>query len=238
MKKHILSPIHARQGDQYYEILQSFVIDGVTVSGVSPQVGDRFRAIGAVQFVDPDVARDHLVNVVNRGINELTEVIRQVQGEAKRLTGLLKKDGAEAAKAGDVDTLRGLAAEIADALRLHAEPKSVGRTKIIERALDDSRSGYLYNREPIDKAIASLAKRQADFEQAVASLRGLQVEVDRMIGEATSPATLRRLAEAGREVSARAVLARLTEEIAQIDHALRTAMHRLESVKQMAEAAR
>ena len=68
----------------------------------------------------------------------------------------------EAAGAGDVETLRGLAAEIGDALRLHPEPKSVGRTKILERALDDGRSAFLYDRTPIDKAIAALAKRQAD----------------------------------------------------------------------------
>ncbi|MGL4961956.1 MAG: hypothetical protein ACRC67_12035 [Inquilinus sp.] len=238
MKKHLLSPIHAREGDRYYEPLQSFVIDGMTVSGVSPQVGDRFRAIGSVQLVDPDIARDHIVNAVNRGIGELAEVIRQIQAETRRLTALLKKQGAEAAKAGDVNTLRGLAAEIGDALRLHAEPKSVGRTKIIETALDDKRSAYFYDREPIDKAIASLAKCQDDFDQAVAGLRGLQVEVDRQIVEATSPATLRRLAEAGREVAARAVMARVADEIAQIDQAFRAAMRRLESLKQMAEAVR
>jgi hypothetical protein len=238
VKKHVLSRIHTRVGDSYFEPLQSFVIDGMTVSGVSPQIGDRFRAIGSVQLVDPDIARDHLVNVVDAAVDELTEVIRQVQGETKRLTGLIKKDGADAAKTGHVDTLRGLAAEIVDALRLHPEPKSVGRTKIVEKALDDNRSVYLYDRQPIDKAIASLAKRQADFDQAVAGLRALQVEVDRLIGEATSPATLRRLAETGKEVAARAVMARMAEEVTQIDQALRAAMQRLESMRQMAEAVR
>lgn len=238
MKKHVLSRIHAREGDRYFEPLQSFVIDGMTVSGVSPQIGDRFRAIGSVQLVDPDVARDHLVNVVNRGLDELTEVIRKVQAETKRLISLLKKDGAEAAAAGDVDTLRGLAAEIVDALRLHSEPKSVGRTKIIEKALDDQRSAYLFDRQPIDKAIASLAKRQGDFDEAVAGLRALQIEVDRLISQATSPATLRARAEAGKEVAARAVMARIGEEVTQIDQTLRAAVRRLESLKQMAEAVR
>jgi len=238
VKKHLLSPIHARDGDRYHEALQSYVIDGVTISGVSPQVGDRFRAIGKVQFLDPDAARDHLVNAVNRGIDELADVVRQIQAEAKRLTGLIKREGPEAAAAGHVDILRGLAAEIADALRLHPEPKSVGRVKILERALDDSRSFYLFSREPIDKAVAALAKRQADFEQAVAGLRALQIEVDRLTAEATSPSTLRRLAEAGKEVAARAVMARLADEIAQVDHTIRAVTQRLESLKQMAEAAR
>jgi hypothetical protein len=238
VKRHVLSRIHAREGDQYYEALQSFVIDGITVSGVSPQIGDRFRAIGSVQLVEPDVARDHLVNVVNRGIDELTEVILQIQAETKRLTGLLKRDGTEAAKGGDVDTLRGLAAEIVDALRLHAEPKSVGRTKLIERALDDTRTAYLYDREPIDKAIASLAKRQGEYDQAVAGLRGLQIEVDRLVGEAMSPVTLRKLAEAGKDIAARAVMTRMAEEVSQIDHAFRAALQRLESLRQMVEAAR
>ena len=62
--------------------------------------------------------------------------------------------------------------------------------------------------------------------------------MDRLIGEATSPATLRRLAEAGKEITARAVMARLADEIGQVDHTIRAVTQRLESLKQMAEAAR
>lgn len=224
-------------GDGYNQSVETHLIDGVSVSGVSTIVGDRFRASISATLVAPEIARDHFLNIVRRAIDVQSEANRNAQAELKRLTAVVKKDGRIAADRGDADCLRGLGADVDDAIRLSQKP-TFGQVLRLVKALDDPRTDFLFDRAPIDAAIADLNKLEEVFEQHRDGLRALRIEVNRLVDEATSPETLRRLASAGEEIRARAVIGRLAHDLAQAQQDLQAVQVRLTQIAGIVEAAR
>jgi len=237
VKKHLMSRTLAALGDGYNQAVGAHVIDGVSVSGVPTIVGDRFRTTISATLIDPEIARDHFLNVVRRAIDDQSEVNRKAQAELKRLIAVVKKDGRIAVDRGDADSLRGLGADVDDAIRLSQKP-AFGQVLRLVRALGDPRTDFLFDRAPIDAAVTDLNKLEDVFEQHRDGLRALRIEVDRLAAEATSPETLRRLAEEGQEIRARAIVTRLADDLAQTQRDLQAVQIRLTQIVEIVGAAR
>ncbi|MGO4728193.1 MULTISPECIES: hypothetical protein [unclassified Inquilinus] len=232
-----MSKTLAAIGDGYNQAAGTHVIDGVSVSGVPTIVGDRFRMTISATLIDPEIARDHFLNVVRRAIDDQSEVTRKAQAELKRLTAIVKKDGRAATDRGDADSLRGLGADVDDAIRL-SQKRTFSQVLRLVKALDDPRTDFLFDRAPIDAAVIDLNKLEEVFEQHRDGLRALRIEIDRLAAEATSPQTLRRLAEEGQEIRARAIVTRLADDLAQAQKDLQAVQVRLTQIVEIVGAAR
>lgn len=182
---------------------------GVTVLPVQKdQRHIAIRTISAVE-ISADEAQNRLLAAVGNATIHIAGLCNQLADEAKRLKGALNKEGREAAGRGDARTIEAIGGEIEEVRCTNLgekEAEVVRVAEVVRDMLDEHGDMIDFDAAPIIAALADLDASYRSLDERKSALAGLVADAAKLKAEATSPATLAKLREAGQEMKLRNVI--------------------------------